>query len=437
MINIHRLFPTQLLVPLALVALLALTIATGGRQTHDEQGRPTVVYAHPPCPPDLMAYFEKAFTDFRSTHPDIDFRVLHITGNYEDKIKVMFAGKVAPDVIFMYPESLPAWVELDALAPLDDMIAVDPQLSASDYFDAGLQTFTWGGQQYGLPKDASAELVFYNRQMFEERGVPLPTADWTWDDFLAAAQKLTLDIDGDGEIDVYGAMQPPWQSMVLQNGGKIISDDGTRCPLNEPAAIEALRRWAQLRTVHRVAPTPEATMDTSTWRLFALQRVGMFTSIYPAVPILRRTCEFEWDIALPPRGPVNRYAAFKGSALAVTQQSKNKAAAYTFASWMTSRGMRHVMTFDIPCYKPLGRSDAWRDAAQPPPSKGIAVDIMEYAGPPAIQHPKALEILDAIQPHLDRVNRGVSTVEQAVEQIVPSVEAILARYASAQQEAAR
>jgi multiple sugar transport system substrate-binding protein len=416
--------PGQLFVPIAIVALLVTMVVTGGRAKHDAQGRPVVVYAHPPCPPDLMAYFERAFADFRQAHPQIDFRVLHITGNYEDKIKVMFAGKVAPDVIFMYPTALPAWVDLAALTPLDEWVT--PAVKA-EYFAAGIETFTWNGRLYGLPKDASAEILFYNKAMFRERGVPLPTAEWTWDDFLAAAKQLTRDTDGDGRTDVYGTEQPPWDSLVLQNGGQVISDDGTRCLLGEPAAVEALKFWAELRTRYRVTPTPESRMDQTPWQLFALRRTGMFVSMYPAVPILRRTCDFEWDIALPPRGPQRARSAFQGSAFAITSQCRNKDAAFTFVRWMTSSGMRHVMTFDIPCYKPLGQADEWRDSSQPPASKEVAVQVMEQATPPAIKHPAYAEILDAIGPQLDRVNRGVATVEEAVKIIVPNVNAILVR----------
>jgi len=419
--------PSQLLVPLFVVLLLAGAILTGGRQHRDESGRPTVVYAHPPCPPDLMICFERAFDDFRATHPEIDLRVLHITGNYEDKVKIMFAGKVAPDVIFMYATALSAWVALDALAPLSDMIERDAAIAADDYFQAGLDTFSLGGQLYGLPKDASAEIVFYNKQMFREQGIAFPTPDWTWHDFLDAARVLTRDTDGDGRTDVYGATQPPWSTLVLQNGGRVISDDGTRCLLDQPVAIEALTRWAELRTEHQVVPTPEATMDTSAWRLFALKRLGMLISMYPGVPILRRSCDFDWDIALLPEGSVNRYSAFAGSALAVTSQSANKDAAFTFARWMTSEGMRHVMTFDIPAYKPLGESDAWREASLPPASKAVAIEAMKHAGEPAVKHPDWNEIMDAINPPLDRVNRGMNTVEEAVKEIVPKVNAILQR----------
>jgi multiple sugar transport system substrate-binding protein len=305
------------------------------------------------------------------------------------------------------------------------------------YYRAGMQIFSWEGRLYGLPKDASADVLFYNQTMFRERGVAFPSPDWTWDDFLAAAMMLTQDIDGDGRADIFGAGQPEWDRLVIQNGGKVISDDGTRCLLGEPEAIEALTRWAELHTLYRVTPAPDSVMDTSVWRLFALQRIGMFVARYNGVPILRRSCDFEWDIALPPQGPARRYSAFTGSALAITRQSRNPQAAYTFARWMTSRGMRHVMSFDIPSYVPLAETDEWRDPALLPASKGIAIEVMEHAGPPAIRHPAWAQINDAITPQLNRVSRGVSTVQEAVDRIVPQVNAILARYPAATERDAR
>jgi multiple sugar transport system substrate-binding protein len=414
--------PGQLLVPLAATGLLLAAILTGERPTRDARGRPTVVYAHPPCPPDLMAYFTRAFDDFRRTHPDLDFRVLHVTGNYEDKIKVMFAGNVAPDVIFMYPTALPAWVQLGALRPLNDWMGSH----SADYFPAALETFSYRGMTYGLPKDASADLLFYNPTLFQRHGLQPPTSDWTWQDMLRAAKAITEDRDGDGRTDVYGIQQPDWQLLVRQNGGRVLSEDGTRCLLDSPEAIEALEFWAALRQLHKVVPTPELMMDLSIWRMFALQRTGMLVSVYPAVPILRQSCDFEWDIAPLPRGPKRAYATFSGSALAVTSRSRHPEAAFAWARWMTTEGMRHVMTFDIPAYIKLGASDEWRDATQPPPSKQVAVDAMAMAGPP-MQHPAYAEILDAIGPQLDRANRGLVSVRDAVRAVVPKVNAILAR----------
>jgi ABC-type glycerol-3-phosphate transport system substrate-binding protein len=152
----------------------------------------------------------------------------------------------------------------------------------------------------------------------------------------------------------------------------------------------------------------------------------MLTSMYPAVPILRRSCDFDWDIALLPAGPKSRDTTFTGSALAVTAPCRNREAAFEWARWMTAEGMTHVMTFDIPAYEKLGRSQEWRDADKPPPSKQVAVDVMDHARPP-MQHPSYSEIMDAITPHLDRANRGEIGVRDAVALLVPEVNGILER----------
>jgi len=48
-------------------------------------------------------------------------------------------------------------------------------------------------------------MMFYNKKLFDQAGISYPSGDWTWEDFLAIAQKLTRDLDGDGATDQFGA----------------------------------------------------------------------------------------------------------------------------------------------------------------------------------------------------------------------------------------
>ncbi len=424
---IDRLLVHPVVIPVGMGLLLVLAISSGRRPDRDDRGRPIVVYAHPPCPPELMAFYRPAFEEFRRTHPDIDFRVLHITGNYEDKIKVMFAGKVAPDVIFMYPTALPAWVTLGALEPLDDLLARDPTVGREDYFEPAIATFSYGGRIYGLPKDASATIMEYNVALFRELGIPKPGPKWTWTDLLAAGKKLTADTDGDGRVDRWGLDAPPWWVFVWQNGGRILDPSGARCTLLEPRAIEALEFWAALRWKYQVTPTPEAHSDMSFSRMFVLERVGMMFAMYPVVSILRKQCDFEWDIAPMPAGPRGRATDFVGSALAVTRQSRNKAAAFEWVRWMTSpAGMRNVISFEFPSCRALAESAEWTNSAPTPASKQVAVEAMAYARPP-MQHPRYQEIMDALNPELEKAQRGMISVRRALKNAVPRVDEILRR----------
>ena len=59
------------------------------------------------------------------------------------------------------------------------------------YEKALVDAYASDGKQYGLPESFSNVVLFYNKTLFDQAGVELPTADWTWADEQAAAQKLT------------------------------------------------------------------------------------------------------------------------------------------------------------------------------------------------------------------------------------------------------
>jgi len=423
----RRILFSPIVIPIGMVVLLAASFLAARRPARDSRGRPIVVYAHPPCPPELMELYRPIWDEFRRTHPDIGFRVLHITGNYEDKVKVMFAGKVAPDVIFMYPTALAAWVDLGALEPLDDCLARTDKASRSDYFKPMLDAFTYKGKLYGLPKDASAWVMEYNVDLFERHGVARPRGDWTWDDLLAAAKALTKDTDGDGRADHWGLNPFPWWMFVWGNGGRILSEDGARCALLEPEAVEAIEFWVALRCTHGVTPSMEATSDLGAARLFALGRAAMHFEMYPIVSVFRKQCDFRWDLAPVPRGPRCQTTEVVGSAMAVTTQSRNKAAAFEFVRWMTSpAGMRFLVTVESPSCVALAQSDEFIASPGLPPSKQVAVDVMSYARPP-LQHPRYQEIRDVLDAELYRAQLGVASAREALERAVPRVDQILRR----------
>jgi multiple sugar transport system substrate-binding protein len=292
-----------------------------------------------------------------------------------------------------------------------------------------LDTFRYRGKLYGLPKDASATIMQYNLDLFAACGAAKPTADWTWNDLLAAAKKLTRDTNGDGRADQWGMNLYPWWIFVWQNGGRVLDREANRCALLEPRAVEAIEFWAALRWSHAVTPTPEAVKDLGGWRLFALGRVGMNFEMYPVVSLLRGRCDFTWDLAPMPRGPHGRATDSVGSALAVTTQSRNKQAAFEWVRWLTSQsGMRGLTAVESPSCIALAQSPAFIESPGPPKSKQVAVDAMEYAHPP-VQQPRYNEILDALTPELDKASRGEISVRAALERAVPLVDRILERAA--------
>ena len=86
---------------------------------------------------------------------------------------------------------------------LDDKLK-DLGIDKSDFQPAVTDITNQVGGYYGFPQGFATEIMYYNKDMFDAAGVAYPTDDWTWDDYTAAAEKLTK---ADGSQ--YGSDSPP------------------------------------------------------------------------------------------------------------------------------------------------------------------------------------------------------------------------------------
>ena len=71
------------------------------------------------------------------------------------------------------------------------------------------EAMRYRGKLVGLPTDFSTIVMFYNKDWFDRCGVPYPHDNWTWQEYLEIAHRLTRDTDGDGRIDVWGTSNQP------------------------------------------------------------------------------------------------------------------------------------------------------------------------------------------------------------------------------------
>ncbi|MCG8353694.1 MAG: extracellular solute-binding protein [Chloroflexales bacterium] len=88
-----------------------------------------------------------------------------------------------------------------ALLDLQPLIDADPTFDLGDYPAMLLALFEQDGKRYGLPYDFMFRVLNYNQDAFDAAGLVYPTADWTLNDFVGAAQQLT---QGNGADRQYG-----------------------------------------------------------------------------------------------------------------------------------------------------------------------------------------------------------------------------------------
>ena len=110
-----------------------------------------------------------------------------------------------------------------------------------DVHPALIKPFNIDGKTWYIPHSWNNMVIYYNTKMFADKKIDPPKADWTWDDFLETAKKMT---SGEGDKKVFGFGIPyfnfgltPW---LLTNSTYQLSDDWTKSNLNDPKVIEAV-----------------------------------------------------------------------------------------------------------------------------------------------------------------------------------------------------
>src|SRR5690606_6551005 len=95
----------------------------------------------------------------------------------------------------------------------------------SDLWYDMTREWQWEGGMYGALLYATGQALYYNKGILEAAGEPVPSADWTWDDLLESAKRLTNEAEG-----IYGVgfsePNPPYWScgFIHSNGGTVLND---------------------------------------------------------------------------------------------------------------------------------------------------------------------------------------------------------------------
>ena len=151
---------------------------------------------------DVQKEFDKKFME---RYPHIEIRLENFAWeNILEKYQTQAAAGTLPDVFYVHCSWAQQFIRQGMLMPLNSYIESTPEFNMDDMFPVGLTPYRANGTLYGLPYDAGPMALFYNKDMFDEAGLPYPTDDWVLDDLLDNAKKLTKDLNGDGRVDQWG-----------------------------------------------------------------------------------------------------------------------------------------------------------------------------------------------------------------------------------------
>jgi multiple sugar transport system substrate-binding protein len=299
--------------------------------------------------PTVVALHQQVIEEFEKTHPGIDVQIdASSWASYWDKLQVQLASNTGPDVFWMSGAYYFNFRDEDTFLNLAPLLRRD-SLDLSRHF-LQQELFKDSTRIFGLPKDLTTVVLYYNKTMFDAARVAYPDASWTWDDYTTAAHLLTKDRDGDGSIDQWGsATLMPWVEeyvapLVFSNGGTLLNADRTRCLLDQPEAVQAIQFMVDLMTVHKVCPGLGQVV-TVAGDAFSTGQVGMIQNISAMIPDYLKIRAFEWDIAPIPKSPHTnaRVTTSGGMINVINARTRHPAESWELTKYLSSEAAERLL----------------------------------------------------------------------------------------------
>lgn len=249
------------------------------------------------------AVIDAAIERFEAEHPGV--RVEYTSGilkrDYSEWLAEQLIQGKEPDVYMVLPEDFGTLCRLGALQPLDNWIAHEADISTDDFYQAALANGSSNGIQYALPYECVPTLMFINKTLLEKEGISFQATDWTWEEFYRICERVTRDTNGDGIIDQFGSYGYTWRDALVANAGALFSDDGWRCRIAEPQAVEAIAFAQKLAALYENCDVTAQDFD----RGCVAFRPFLFSDYRTYQPYpwrIKRYSGFEWDCIQMPHG---------------------------------------------------------------------------------------------------------------------------------------
>lgn len=381
---------------------------------------------------------------YEKEHPNVDIEYeFYSFDDYFTKLKTLVASDQVWD-IFQLGGNFPQYQ--DKIYYLNEFID-SGIVDVSDIPDSYLKiTQDTEGNQMGLSNGLSTHGIAYDVDMFNEAGVPLPTENWTWDDFADAARKIhehtgnygvsgfassefiagcSTYIPGYGKVGEYSFFNLEQTGMGFEDAQMLTPYIQMKADLiKEGAAPDAGAEMEITNVENDFLVTGEAGM---TWIA-----VNQFPTIYDICAAEGRTLALATVPRVTSDGP-SGMAIQSSQMLCVSQDSEHKEAAAEFISWFqNSVECNNVLQGE----RGIPVNNAVRDAlkAKATPGQQVMYDYVDLVG--SFETPEKVNVLspdgqdqlvDQYRNYIQQVAAGDITAEQAAEKTYADAEAIFTK----------
>ncbi len=362
--------------------------------------------------------FSKEF-DEQNEDIVVEYRAIPFDDLVNETLRAFATGN-APDIVSFDNPDFAMFSSRGAMLDITDRIAASTVIKADNYFAGPLNSVSWEGKYFGIPKYTDTIGVFYNKDLFAKAGITEPPT--TWEQLAEYAEKLT-----DPANNVYGVTfsARAGEEGTFQFLPLIQMSGGSYTDVNTDGAIGALELWK------KIIDNGWASKDVLS--LGQWDSTGTFNSGNAAMAIsgpwevdrMVEDAKFDWGVALLPTLTEggDRSSALGGFDWGIMSTTKHPDEAFRALEYFASQDNRIFAEFgSIPARSdiPLPASgNALKDAALK-----VFQEQLQYAQPRG-PHPEWQKISKAIYDAMQAALTGQMSAKDALDQAEATIKGIV------------
>lgn len=286
---------------------------------------------------------QQMLEQFHADHPSIRVFYTPDPDNFAEAMMSDFQGGTPPDVMAGCCDVLPVWAQRGYLLDLRPYVEADlDRGTVADWSEAQYQAFFGAdGGLYALPKYHGALALYYNKDLFDAKGVAYPDGSWTHDDYHEAMQRVTVGAYTPRDPGIWGSMVDiAWERIQVHVngwGGHFVDPaDPMRSRIGDREALAAME-WIRSRMWDdRLMASFLDVQNLETRHAFIQAKLAMVEDGSWALKDILERADFRIGVAPFPSGPVRKVTLATTDGFAIYAGTKYPDAAWELLKFLVS-----------------------------------------------------------------------------------------------------
>ncbi len=310
-------------------------------------------------------YMEAAVRKFQGEHPDIKVEVKGYSAatiatsdkgveeaevkrakkaeeDYRKIISTELMSGDGADIIDITSLSYRKFIDKDVLANMSELIKSDSSFDLSMYQRNILDACKYKDNLYMMPLNFSFRSFLANKNIIKKENLNIDSNKWTWEEFLAIAQQITKDTNGDGKPDQYAfpkmAAENIFKAIYIKEGASFVDYSKKAAKFDSKEFIELFNFARDFASKKVCSPTVDMSKIYQFTDPGSLGFIINYVESYNAIELNQAMVNGEAEILHMPSysGDINPEVFEPGTTFAINNNSELKTEAWEFIKILLS-----------------------------------------------------------------------------------------------------